>query len=532
MYNSFEVASYDPIDSEQNEPTLVEATRQSYSESTELVAHVATGCMHNSADRSDAPKCHEETRKAVQEDIFGWSGSCGEPGEVLWLTGPAGAGKSAIMGTISDKFKKAGQLAATFFFSSYAGTAERMSKRGFVTTLAYQLQRHPYFKDRLSRRMMAAIRDDPTIVKMSLQEQMEVLILQPLRVSEGLDRSALHTPIVIIVDGVDECGEDHYDVPSRSRKHDQVEVLSVLLQAAQDPAFPFRIIIASRPETWIRGFFTTVGPRGVTEIFLDEKYDPDDDIRLFLKSKFADLCRRYGLDPSTWPSEEAITKLVQDASGQFIYVATVLRFIDAPPQSPQTQLEVVLNIKRSTSSNPFSALDDLYTSILQSSPSPSVTIVWLKALQVIKGFELADKTDAWGRTQKPLAFSAWTTDRLFEDSAGQAKILLGLPSLVYIREASYDLPCDSFCYGSELKLPPSLVAGTSWNAAYAFYHKSFLDYLGDDLRCGIAFPDASKDRVESWIWERCTRTLMCKCSRQFHPVNPTIERRHPSRWWP
>jgi hypothetical protein len=466
--------------------------------------------MHNSADRFDAPKCHEETRKAVQEDIFSWT-SCGDPGEVLWLTGPVGTGKSAIMGTLSDKFKKAGQLAATFFFSSYAGTAERMSKRGFVTTLAYQLQRHPDFKERISTKMMSAIREDPAIFKMSLQEQMEVLILQPLRESKGRELSTSSTPIVIIVDGVDECGEDHYDIPSRSRQNDHVDVLSVLLQAVQDPAFPFRIIIASRPETWIRDFFANVSPGTVNEVFLDEKYSPDDDIRLFLKCKFADLCRRYGLDPSTWPAEEAIAKLVQDASGQFIYVATVLRFIDAPPQSPQTQLEFVLKIKRSTRSNPFSALDDLYTSILESSPNPNVTVVWLKALQVIKTFERVDKTDAWGRIQKPLVFSAWTTNRLFEDSVGQAKILLGLPSLVYTRGASFDLPCDSFCYGGELDLLPSLVAGMSWNAAYAFYHKSFLDYLGDDLRCGIAFPDTNKDRVEGWIWERCTRTLMGEC---------------------
>ncbi|KAJ3509485.1 hypothetical protein NMY22_g16275 [Coprinellus aureogranulatus] len=92
----------------------------------ELYAHTTPGAMHNSEDRAEAPKCHLETRKAVQENIFGWISHRegeGEPQQLLWLTGPAGTGKTAIMGTVSDKLDERGQLVASFYFASYTGSS-------------------------------------------------------------------------------------------------------------------------------------------------------------------------------------------------------------------------------------------------------------------------------------------------------------------------------------------------------------------------------------------------------------------------
>lgn len=140
--------------------------------------------MHNAAERVDAPKCHEETRKAVQANIFGWISSQdgeGQPMQMMWLTGPAGAGKTAIIGSVSDALERTGQLAASFYFASYMNAVDVTSKRRFVTTLAYQLQQHPSLKKRISKGMLATIREDPAIFKKSSKEQMEKLILQPLQ---------------------------------------------------------------------------------------------------------------------------------------------------------------------------------------------------------------------------------------------------------------------------------------------------------------------------------------------------------------
>jgi hypothetical protein len=358
---------------------------------------------------------------------------------------------------------------------------------------------HPRLKGRLSSSILSAIRENPAVFDMSLKRQLEVLILQPARTLQSHPGSTMCPPISIIIDGVDECGEAGDSDCSRSKQHDQIEVLSLLLQAITDPAFPFRVVVASRPETWIRRFFAESAPGKFTEIFLDDKYSPNDDILLFLKFKFAEICRRWGLDPSTWPSERAINKLVEDASGQFIYAATVLRFIDTAGNTPQAQLDIVLKIRPRDASNPFSVLDALYTSILRSSPSPEATVLWLKAVQLFRFGE-----------NRVVAISAWTSNRLLESDAGQAQALLGsLPSLIHDDYLGTTVT-DSQLYGRKLLLLPSILPSVGRNTTYAFYHKSFLDYLGDNSRCGAVFPGIGGDRVIQWIQERVAKTLRCK----------------------
>ncbi|TEB33602.1 hypothetical protein FA13DRAFT_1812727 [Coprinellus micaceus] len=473
-----------------------------------LYTHVAAGSMHNSAERVDAPKCHEETRMAVQEDIFSWV-SDGAPGQILWLTGPAGAGKSAIMGTVCDKLERTGHLAAAFFFSSFMGTVERKSKRGLVTTLAYQLQQHPDLDDRVGNAILRAVQRDPAIFRMSLREQMERLILRPIRASQAQTSSHSIHRMAVIIDGVDECGEELYHTSDRSKQQDQIEVLSALLYAVRDPAFPFRIIVASRPETWIREFFAHVATGKFTEIFLDNRYHPDDDIRLFFKSKFSELSRRYEYAPATWPREEDIAKLVRDASGQFIYAATVIRWIDTPGRPPQAQLDIVLSLRPLSGSNPFGVLDALYTSILKSSPNPADTVLWLKAAQVLN-------RSGGGTRYLP---SGWTIDRLLESSAGQARVLLDLPSLVYLdkHRSPGSEGYDSFHYGRRLDVPVSVMEKPGWNTSYTFYHKTFLDFLDDSARYGNSFPDADSKRVERWLWGRFAQVLTCKGNSTLHP---------------
>ncbi|KAJ3531325.1 hypothetical protein NMY22_g8196 [Coprinellus aureogranulatus] len=461
----------------------------------ELYSHVAAGAIHNSAERCDAPKCHPETRKAVQENVFSWIDD-GEPGQLLWLTGPAGSGKTAIMGSVCDKLKETEQLAATFYFTAYTGGLERRSKDGFVTTLAYQLRIHGNLHDRFSEGMLTKIRRDPAIFRMGLKEQMEALILQHFRSTQRkTDSHRMGIPLVIIVDGVDECGLDQYEDPRRSRQNDQIDVLTVLLDAVLDPSFPCRVVIASRPENWIRRFFTEAAAGHFTEIFLDDKFDPDEDIKLFLKSKFAELCRRYGFAPSTWPREEDIERLVGNASGQFIYPATVIRFIDSHGQPPKKQLDIVL---RTTplegGASPFAALDALYIAVLNSSPSPSETVLWLKAYQRLKG------------SNRGYPRSVWTIDRLFESSEGQAQLIFGLPSLVFTQLNS---DTDSSWYGRRLQVPESSIPNASWGSIYSFYHKSFLDFLDSPGRSGVVSPDITTDRVVQWIWERFHQVLKC-----------------------
>ncbi|KAF6755298.1 hypothetical protein DFP72DRAFT_782643, partial [Ephemerocybe angulata] len=78
------------------------------------------GAVHDSKERCDAPKCMSETRVAVQDEILSWitdGHMDADPKRILWVTGPAGTGKTAILGSIAERCKADGTLAATFFIS-------------------------------------------------------------------------------------------------------------------------------------------------------------------------------------------------------------------------------------------------------------------------------------------------------------------------------------------------------------------------------------------------------------------------------
>ncbi|KAJ2935941.1 hypothetical protein H1R20_g1153, partial [Candolleomyces eurysporus] len=228
----------------------------------DLASQIAPGALHDSAERCDAPKCHPETRVAVQGEIYSWivhgdSDPAQKMVKIRWVTGPAGTGKSAIMGSVADTCKRDGVLVVAFFFSASA-SPDRRRKTALIPTLAYQLaQRLPGLKDSVSQ----AIQNDPLLFKKNLHVQMESLILTPLRQVTVESKQ----PGVVLVDGVDECEVEQYagshaspragESIERTKDEDQLEILEVLRDAALDPAFPFRIVIASRPERVFREFF-------------------------------------------------------------------------------------------------------------------------------------------------------------------------------------------------------------------------------------------------------------------------------------
>lgn len=455
-----------------------------------LLDNMADGAVHNSAERSDAPKCHAETRVAVQEEILSWvchGDRDARPTKVMWVTGPAGTGKTAIAGSVAEACEKQGLLAASFFFSASSKSANRRSKRCLVATLAYQLIQHPSLQG-VGKRVLSAIMHDPAIFKRRLEDQLEGLILGPLRdVQLEGHYDPFTWPKAIVIDGLDECEVEEYldRTPSdvqRSKEDDHSEILSLLLQAAQDPSFPFRIVLASRPEPVIRTFFFESPAKVITvELVLDQKYNPDADITLFLRSKFAELRRRY--DIWDWPKEDVIKILVERASGQFIYAATIVRFIEGRSTKnrrrasilPQIQLDCVLHSRPSNDgAHPLAPLDALYTCILQTSSDPILAVKWIRLIDsMLRGH--------------PAVF----VKQFLESTPGEAECLLGtLSSLVFS--------------------PPS--DGDSDFLPYHFYHKSLVDFLDDPKRCGELYvsPDAREEfyRVQYFrvLKDKKTRT--------------------------
>ncbi|KAF6755332.1 hypothetical protein DFP72DRAFT_1169592 [Ephemerocybe angulata] len=440
-----------------------------------LSKHMAAGAIHDSEERCDAPKCMPETRVAVQDEILSWIAdghNDADPKTILWVTGPAGTGKTAILGTLAERCKAEGRLAATFFFSSFSGSFSRRSKTRLVATLAYQLLKNEKLAPvgQFSTRMCQAVRCNPALLQVRLQTQLDELIIHPLR--HGAPTELAQHRMTIIIDGLDECDHVEDDVQvrdssrnRRTKEDEQIEILSAILHAAKDPSFPFVIVIASRPEMAIREFFSTSPAQEATrELFLDEKYDPGADIRLFYESKFSSIRRRFNLSPY-WPSEEDLLQLVADASGQFIYATTVVRFVEGPPPgaqgvvpaiqgllTPHQRLLRIIDLRtrvHSPNVRPLEALDILYGSVVKTCQDPSLSMKWLGAIRL-----------HGTRSNPSHAMPARLLRLWVEQSPGEAVCALGpLASLLYI-------PFDPDCDG-----------------CYTFHHKSFMDFLKDESRC-------------------------------------------------
>ncbi|KAF9482899.1 hypothetical protein BDN70DRAFT_781607, partial [Pholiota conissans] len=271
------------------------------------------GAFHDSAERGDPPRCHKQTRTAILRQIMEWI-RAPEPQRrlIIWLYGPAGAGKTAIEQSIAEMCEQEGRLAAAFFFGRTIAGRNDLSR--VVATLAFQLlQSFPEIKETL----LGAIETDQAIFSRSLEVQAQRLIIAPL--------VSLKTrnPKAILIDGVDECGPDG---------EAQTRLLKVLGGvAARLQHIPMTFFIASRPEAPIRLEFNSEPLQNLTQsIVLDNNYKPDDDICLYLRDRFATIHRKQialGVKfPSEWPSDDAIKRLVAKSSGQFIYASTVVKF--------------------------------------------------------------------------------------------------------------------------------------------------------------------------------------------------------------
>jgi hypothetical protein len=201
---------------------------------------------------------------------------------------------------------------------------------------------------------------DPTLHTKSMDVQLQSLIVDAFQNLSPLPQRSY----LVIIDGLDECHD----------KTAQQSILRLLCETITVHKLPLRFLIGSRPESHIRASFDQKSLYTITRrVVLDEKFNPGRDIRVILQDGFAKICVENSIQShpeQPWPKEGIIDLLVQRSSGQFIYAATVLKFVGADFCSPTKQLELVLK----SDPTAFSDLDHLYTQILSVYPS-TVNIV-------------------------------------------------------------------------------------------------------------------------------------------------------------
>jgi hypothetical protein len=428
-----------------------------------LQKNIAAGAMHNSKERHDAPKCHPDTRKAVLGDITSWVSDHSKETLILWLRAPAGSGKSAILQQIAENFQKSGGLSASFFFSRFA--VERKTDTYLIATLASQIATsipatRPFIE--------AAIERDPSIFQRVISEQMNHLVVYPLIYASLHPGNGPPWPTLLVIDGLDECDGKH-----------QAEILrtlrTALLQLRTSLPTPLYLLIASRPEPAIAAVFDSQELSDITHhIVLDNSYSPNRDIATFLRSSFDDICRRRrAFFPSTaWlcPSNDVIDFLVKKSSGQFIFAATVVRFIDVDRRQPTAQLQLILDICGSVDScrfkeKPFALLDEIYSRILNSSENTEEVISTLGVIFYLDRFRSPTPELIQGLLQL--------------DPEDMTVMFWDLHSIIHIPDCQKD--------------------------PIRFYHASFRDFLTDRHRSGSLYVDEVEART--FLLKLCIQTL-------------------------
>ncbi|KAJ7918032.1 hypothetical protein B0H13DRAFT_308633, partial [Mycena leptocephala] len=437
-----------------------------------LYRAAAGDATHDSEDRFPQPRCHPETRTKMLDVLRNWacgieppktwnddessesssededisssskdedvsSSSDDKSSPILWLHGPAGAGKSAIAQTLCQKLEEEGRLGASFFFKR-EHPSRGHAKRLFAT-IAYQLA---LVVPDLNRHISQSVETNPSLVDKSLSTQLRKLIVEPCR-----QNTSTRAPVVVI-DGLDECADQTV----------QQEILCSIGRAVTEQQLPLRFLIASRPESHIREIFT----RALNNIHCPlNVHQSFEDVQKYLCDEFARIHRDHWVTmarvPYPWPTPKTINNLVYNSSGYFIYASTIIKFVDDKNFRPTERLEIITGITEPLSELPFASLDQLYIQILsQVAARPQL----LRILTVI-----AARID----------LSPAHIEQLLELEQGDLRLALrGLHSVISgLEKDNSDDP-----------------------RRLNFHHASFRDFLQDPRRAGIFYVGGYSHRMD------------------------------------
>ncbi|KAF5363486.1 hypothetical protein D9756_001034 [Leucocoprinus leucothites] len=398
--------------------------------------------IHNSDYREYPPRCSEDTRVSLRNNVLQWHGNPNREQRLLWYMGPAGIGKSAIAQSVAEELEKTGHLGGTFFFSRPGLINDPAT---VIPTLAYQLAMRNNAYKQIVNQLLA---DDLLILNKNRSTQFNKLIIEPFQIV-ATTPGTLQDPLLIILDGLDEC----------KGTEAQCELVQLLLDhAGRIKKFPLLWVIYSRPEWHLRTTVSDVDfPASCEkkEISVNDAEAQADARRLF-KGELAKIRKRYdGFLPGDWPLRQDVDRLCKAASGHLGYVSFMARFIgDKEVGDPEKQLRICtriasgLGVDGGTQINPLEALDRLYSRVLSDVPA-TILPVTMQILSVSLN----------RRERREVKYVQDQTDYLLLTQASYYGALRLLHSVLYVP-------------------PPSEASSKTLK----FYHASFTDYLRDPAR--------------------------------------------------
>ena len=348
---------------------------------------------------------------------------------IFWLNGLAGTGKSTIAQTFAQMAFAEGKLGASFFCSrDFEG---RSNLQAIFPTLAFQLAyQEPLFR----KELLQVLKTCPDVGQESLCSQMEKLIVGPLK--------ATSISTLMIIDALDECKDEE---PASAI----LSILSCYINEVPNVKF----FITGRPEPQIRSGFRLKPLLPITEVLKLHEVKPEAvnrDISLYFKTQLTELAKnRSDCDlTDDWPSSSEIDILCEKAAGFFIYASTAIKFIMSKNHTPTEQLNQITSVPQSTYHEGRSGIDILYTQVLRQ----AVDDVGLNDQKFYSNFRAVIGAVL-------LVFNPLSVKTLSD--------LLRVPNISTTLRSLHSI----------------LLVPTSKDAPIQIFHKTFPDFVMDQIRC-------------------------------------------------
>ncbi|KIO17366.1 glycoside hydrolase family 3 protein, partial [Tulasnella calospora MUT 4182] len=275
--------------------------------------------------------CFPGTRVEILERIDNWIRDSFTPDRVLWIRGMAGRGKSTIASTAVHNWKYRASCAIFHFRRGHNTLNARV-----VCALARQLGSS--LIPEVRNAVLKSVQENEDIGDQRLDIQFQTLLVAPLA---KLKRQ-LH-PILIVVDGLDEC----------ENPKDAIDFAQLINQHYSSFPTNVKFLLTCRLEA---SLLRALEPRGWHVEDLDSSQDVMDDLTRFIKHACTQIRDGHGL-PEDWPSPSDVGNLVEMSQGLFQWAHTAITYIGGG--SPVDRLLDLLE-RPST----WGGLDDLYHQIL------------------------------------------------------------------------------------------------------------------------------------------------------------------------
>ncbi|KAG8680416.1 hypothetical protein FRC11_002523, partial [Ceratobasidium sp. 423] len=273
--------------------------------------------------------CLEGTREVILNRIITWTQNRDNSEGFMWISGQVGMGKTSIATSLCQKLDNIRALAGSFFCRR--DDPDSSDPLRLMNNLIHEISLEcPAYAQEVAN----AVRSNRKLCTAHVGLRYEGLIKGPLEKLRSLSQP---TTLVVIVDGLDECG----DCDSREQILHQLYDMSRLVPW-------LKVIITARPTRDLQEFSRNNCPDEPI-VHLD-RYDAAPDIRAYIQGQLGQLAEK-----ESWPPG-SIDQLCAMSQGVFLWATLATKHIKKSTFLALSRLQKVLNKKKSPVTDHFDAV--------------------------------------------------------------------------------------------------------------------------------------------------------------------------------